>query len=321
MADRVEQKSKRREQRLSRHSLDGQQSLFERQQVDSHSDDSVLRAINYMQRFLTRAKATTLSDEQHERPFTHDSGKEERKDTHEKEESKEEERPVADENEDEVELRRLMDELARRPELISGAAEKDTVEEETDEERNEPHSSPPATPSRLLPLAGRMRQESELFASRRRPRPPLSSSASLAPSAASSSYSSFSLLSAAERRLCSRRLSSLQRALADEARQRRSTRYALQARMADEQRRRRAALQRVESSAVERAVAAAMGRNRRDERELERMVAEQADRVRQLIGMKTEGMRQYYREQLSLVHQEMGRQDEERRVQDKVSAQ
>ena len=311
------------EQQPPRRSMDDEQQqeqqqriLYQRQRVDGQSHDSVLQAIDYMQHFLTHAKHNTLSHEIHSaHPLSDGTQREETKDIGGGEEQKEQ--PDEEAADERVELTRLMDALADRPELIRWAAERSIADEEDarNEEQDELHSRPPDTPSRLLPLAARMRQESTLFASRRRP---LLSSGSQAAPMWSSSHSSFSLLSAAERRLCSRRLSSLQRQLADEAKQRRTTQHTLQARMAEDDRTRRAALKRVESAAVERTMSAAMGRNRRDERELERMVAEQADRVRQLIGMKREGMRSYYREQLGLVQEERGRQQHERTVQERA---
>ena len=290
---------------------------YERQQVDSGSHDSLLRAVDYMQQFITQARHATLTDEQHAQQATDGGGKEERSEKEEDVQEKEAQSQPQVDDDEQGDLRRIMHELANRPELLRWAAEQGRLEESGMHDESERlHEGPTAGTSRLLPLATRMREESELFASRRRP---LLSSSSLAPSAASS-HSSFSLLSAAERRLCSRRLSSLQRQLADEARQRRATQHTLQARMAEEERRRAATLKRVESAAVERAMAAAMGRNRRDERELERRVAEQADRVRELIGMKRDGMRQYYREQLGLVQEVMDEQEKERAVQEKVAA-
>ena len=291
---------------------------YERQPVDSRSPDSVLRAIDYMQQFITQAKHTTGHDHQPTQQATDNKEKEEKKEDEQADEKREEEELEEEEkvevSDDEQELRQIMNELANRPELLRWAAEEDALEEEKDDKQHELRES--AAPSRLLPLAARMREESELFASRRRP---LLSSSSLDPSLSSASpHSPFSLLSAAERRLCSLRLSSLQRQLADEARQRRSTEHTLRASMAVAERKRRAELKRVESAAVERAMAAAMGRNRREERVLEKMVAEQADRVRQLLQVKMDGMRSYYREQLGLVQEESHRQDEERSVQQKV---
>ena len=293
--------------------------------MDSRSPESVQRTVDRIERFIAQARANAAPDDQrtrHQQAEDHKE-KEEKSDSHNVEQARGEmgdelaAGEVAEEADQgsaqERELRGLMDELASRPELMRWAAEKERLEEEERNDDDEQSSAQSRTaPNRLLHLAADMREESALLASRHRP---LLSSAR--PSSASL-LSSFSLLSAAERRLCSSRLTSLQRQVSDEARQRRSTQQTLRVRMADEERRRRAALRRVESAAVERAVAAAMGRNRRDEREIETMVAEQADRVRQLIGMKTEGARRYYREQLDLVREDRDRQEEERSIQKKV---
>ena len=302
-----------------------QHPSYQRRRFDSASDDTVLQTLDHMQHFLAQAHSSTLGDDgvaahqaQASSETEHKKASEEKEEEgSERERQVEEEEREADEagSEEQIELRRMMEELVNRPEVIRWAAGADRMEQEEADEEGAPRVSH-KSPSRLLPLAARMREESELLASRR---PPLLSSASLAPSV-SSSHSSFSLLSAAERRLCSRRLSSLQRQLAVEARQRRTTQHALREGMAEEERRRKLTLQRVQSTAVERAMAAAMGRNRRDERELERMVAAQSDRVRLLLGMKRDGMRQYYREQLGLVQEELERQEVERHTQEKAHA-
>ena len=183
--------------------------------------------------------------------------------------------------------------------------------------------------SRLLPLARQLRDSTS-----RRVLPFSSASASAADSevgsrgrhgpaifssSAASRPSRLSHLSAQHRRHSSARLRTLRAALLAEEEEEKRLRRERETDLEAEERRRELERKRVEADAVERCLRVAMGRGRREEREIERAVDEQARRVQAMMDSRREALQLYYQQQVQCVQEKMQRDEEERRIQRKVT--
>ena len=274
----------------------GAASFHRRRVSASSSSSSIVAAIADLERFLTEAQRAVPSTEQRRSPQAAASPARRQavgcaavSDT-----------TAEEEEQAQAALREVLQQLEAAPELLDdgGQGRRQRGDEQEQEED--------VVASQLANGRRGHRQASS---------PPLLSSAS------SSTSSAFyaPLFSAAHRRSSGVRISRLLRQVKAEEREALRVRLSIARRGKEDERKRRQQREEVEQSAIARCLQAAMSRGRRDEREMERAVAEQAARLRALVDSKREALQLYYRQQMRIVSDAIAEQGGDSSRQQQVS--